>query len=124
MTRSSRTTRALVSVLALLGGCSVPVARAEDAIQYWTNYAIYPQRCITYNNIEQVRYAMYEQSSNHCGDAPLGTYVAAVSDFAAAYLEQQADNAADTGQDNYTEPTSAAYLNCTYEQINGADYYL
>ena len=46
MTRSPRIAKTLVAAVALLGGRSVPV-RAEDAgIECWTDYAIYPLRCI------------------------------------------------------------------------------
>ena len=69
-------------------------------------------------------YAMYEQSSNHCTDTPIGTYVTSATNFANAYLEQAADNAADAGQDDYVYPDAAAYLECTATQINGVDYYL
>lgn len=124
MTRVSRTTKTLVAGLALLGGCSVPVRAEDTAIEYWTDYAIYPQRCINYNGVDQVMYSMFEQSSNHCTDAPLGTYVAAAADFAAAYLDQAADNAADAGQDDWAYPAAAAYLDCTYQLVNGRDQYL
>ena len=122
MTRSSILSRTLVAALALLGGAAP--ARAEDAPDYWTDYAIYPQACINYNGVDQVMYSMFAQSSNHCTDAPLGIYVAAAADFADAYLEQAADNAADAGQDDWAYPSAADYLGCTYEQVNGEDRYL
>lgn len=102
---------------------TITTAYAEDAIQYWTDYAIYPKRCVNYNNNDQVMYSMFEQSSNHCTDTPIGTYIASVPTFANAYLEQLADNAADAGEE-YEYPAMATYLTCTYKQINGADYYL
>ena len=87
MSRSSRIAKTLVAALALLGGRSVPI-RAEDAgIECWTDYAIYPLRCIHYNGVDQVMCSMFEQSANHCTDTPLGTYVAGAADFAEAYLE-------------------------------------
>lgn len=123
MTRS-RNAKTLISLLALLSSSIPATTNAEDAIQYWTNYAIYPQRCINYNDNDQIMYSMFEQSSNHCTDTPIGTYVASVPTFANAYLEQAADNAADAGQDDYEYPAMADYLVCTYKQINGGDYYL
>lgn len=122
MTRSSILSRTLVAALALWGGAAP--ARAEDAPEYWTDYAIYPQACINYNGVDRVMYSMFAQSSNHCTDAPLGIYVAAAADFADAYLEQAADNAADAGQDDWAYPSAADYLGCTYEQVNGKDRYL
>jgi len=118
----SRTANTLLSVLALLG-ITITATHAEDAIEYWTDYAIYPKRCINYNGQDQVMYSMFEQSSNHCMDTPTGTYIATVPAFAGAYLEQLADNAADAGYD-YEQPEMAAYVECTYRQIDGADYYL
>lgn len=122
MTRS-RIADSLISILALLGG-STPAIRAEDAIEYWTNYAIYPIRCANYNGNDQIMYAMFEQSSNHCTDTPMGTYTSSVPTFAYAYMEQAADNAADAGQDDYAYPDTADYLECTNRQIDGVDYYL
>ena len=109
----------LLSVSAIL-----PMVNAEDAIQYWTDYAINPKRCINYNGYDQIMYSMFEQSSNHCTDKPIGTYVAPVPAFVDAYLEQMADNAADAGQDDYVAPDAPDYVECTNKQINGVDYYL
>lgn len=120
MTRS-RNTNALITIVALLSAATT--ACAEDAIEYWTEYAIYPKRCIKYNNVDQIMYSMFDQSSNHCTDSPKGTYLATVPVFANAYLEQAADNAADEGVE-YEYPNMATYLECTYKQINGVDYYL
>lgn len=118
----SQTSNTLISILALLSFVAT-TTHAEDAIEYWTNYAIYPKRCITYNNNDQIMYAMFEQSSNHCTDTPVGTYIASVPTFAYAYLEQAADNAADAGEE-YEYPAMSTYLECTNKQINGVDYYL
>ncbi|KAL7518901.1 hypothetical protein ACHAWX_003703 [Stephanocyclus meneghinianus] len=104
-------------------------ARAENvdqgdyAINYWTDYAIYPLRCVTYDNIDQIMYSMYEKSYNHCSDSPMGTYVTSVDNFVNGYLEQMQSNAQDGGTD-YELPNMANYVNCTNEQINGKDYYL
>ncbi|KAL7538252.1 hypothetical protein ACHAXR_008404 [Thalassiosira sp. AJA248-18] len=122
MTRS-RTASSLISILALLSATTT-TTHAEDAIEYWTDYAIYPKRCITYNNNDQIMYSMFEKSSNHCTDTPIGTYVASVTTFVYAYLEQASDNAADAGSDDYVTPTMATYIDCTNKQINGVDYYL
>jgi len=126
MTRS-RTARSLVSALAILGGSVVPAARAEDDIEYWTDYAIYPLRCVNYDDADRIMYAMYEKASNHCTDTPLGTYIATVPAFADAYLEQMADNAYDAASDDayvYEYPSSYGYLDCTAAQVNGVDYYV
>ena len=117
----SRTARSLLSFVALL--VAATHTRAEDAIEYWTDYAISPKRCINYNGYDMVMYSMFEQSSNHCTDTPVGTYISSVPSFTAAYLEQLADNAADAGED-YEEPEMAMYLDCVNTQINGVDYYL
>lgn len=99
------------------------VVQAEDSIQYWTDYAIVPKRCITYNNNDQIMYSMYDKSTNYCTDTPMGTYVASVPTFVNAYLEQAEDNANDEGIE-YSYPDASMYLDCVYKQINGVDYYL
>ena len=121
--RTTTTTRILLSVMSLLGAGGIATARADDAIEYWTNYAIYPKRCVHYNNNDHIMFAMYEKASNHCVDAPLGTYVASVPTFVYAYLEQAADNAADAGEE-YEYPAASDYLDCTLKQIGGVDYYV
>mmetsp|Transcript_40621 Transcript_40621/g.85016 ORF Transcript_40621/g.85016 Transcript_40621/m.85016 type:complete len:375 (+) Transcript_40621:269-1393(+) len=120
----ARTFKHIFSIFSALLSSSVPATKAEDAIEYWTDYAIYPQRCVNYNGNDQIMYSMFEQSSNHCVDTPIGTYIASVPAFVDAYLEQAADNAADAGQDDYAYPAMADYLECTATQINGVDYYL
>lgn len=126
MTRSRKTTattRIILSVLSLLGAGRIATARADDAIELWTNYAIYPKRCVHYNNNDQIVYAIYEQAANHCVDTPAGTYVASVPTFVHAYLEQAADNAADAGEE-YEYPAASSYLDCTLQQIAGENYYV
>ena len=125
MTRSRKTTTTtgiILSVLSLLGAGRIATARADDAIELWTNYAIYPKRCVHYNNNDQIVYAIYEQAANHCVDTPAGTYVASVPTFVHAYLEQAADNAADAGEE-YEYPAASSYLDCTLQQIAGENYY-
>ena len=116
-------TSILLSVLSLLGAGRITTARADDAIELWTNYAIYPKRCVHYNNNDQIVYAIYEQAANHCVDTPAGTYVASVPTFVHAYLEQAADNAADAGEE-YEYPAASSYLDCTLQQIAGVNYYV
>ena len=117
----TRTTNTVISALALLS--AVTNIYAEDAIEYWTDFAIYPKRCINYNGNDMIMYSMFEQSSNHCTDSPMGTYISSVPTFTSAYLDQAADNAADAGED-YEYPEMATYVDCTNKQINGVDYYL
>ncbi|KAL9178312.1 hypothetical protein ACHAXT_001740 [Thalassiosira profunda] len=119
MARSRRMGDVVLSLLAVLM-VAVSTVRGDDAIEYWTDYAIYPKRCITYNGVDQIMYSMYEQSSNHCTDTPVGTYVASVQQFVYAYLEQAADNAADAGED-FEYPDLSNYLGCTKSNY---DYYL
>lgn len=96
---------------------------ASTTIEYWTNYALYPKRCVKYNNNDQIMYAIYEKAANHCVDTPTGTYVASVPTFVNAYLGQAADNAAESGEE-YTYPTAADYLDCTLKEIDGTNYYI
>lgn len=99
------------------------VDNGDYSINYWTDYAIYPKRCITYNNNDQIMYSIYEKSYNHCSDSPLGTYITSVPTYVNAYLEQMQENANDAGKD-YEAPGMADYVGCTYKQLNGKDYYL
>ena len=126
MTRS-RTTPSMITTKIILSALSflcAQVAAADDGdIELWTNYAIYPKKCVHYNDNDMIVYSIYEQASNHCVDTPMGTYVSSVPTFVHAYLEQAADNAADAGEE-YEYPASSEYLDCTLKQIGGVDYYV
>ena len=111
----------LLLILALSG--TTKVAEASDDIEYWTDYAIYPKACVNYNDMDQILYAIHEKSSNHCTDNPVGTFVSPVPTFVDAYIDQLADNAADAGEE-YEYPDLMNYLDCTYKNIAGGDYYI
>ena len=114
----------ILPLLAFLTNPLITLAEdADDSIFYWTDYAILPKRCITYNSNDMIMYSMYNEQSNHCTDTPLGTYITTVPTFVSAYLEQLANNANDANTD-YTYPDIASYVDCTYKQIGGVDYYL
>ncbi|KAL7462681.1 hypothetical protein ACHAXS_005385 [Conticribra weissflogii] len=111
------------SVLTFLMAFSSALAADDDAISVWTDYAILPKACVTYNSNDVIVYSMYNQQSNHCTDAAIGTYAASVPTFVNAYLEQLQNNANDSHVD-FAYPEMADYLDCTYRQVNGRDYYL
>jgi hypothetical protein len=117
----------LATILSLLLLAQPTHAANVDAgdyvINYWTNYAIYPIKCVNYQNAHQIMYSIYEKSYNHCADTPMGTYVTEVQNFVNGYLEQMEANAADSGEE-YTYPDAADYVNCTYAQVNNKGYYL
>ena len=113
----------LLSLFIASGIITSTLASSDTTIEYWTNYAIYPKRCVKYNNNDQIMYAIYEKAANHCVDTPTGTYVASVPTFVNAYLGQAADNAAEAGEE-YTYPTAADYLDCTLKEIDGTNYYI
>lgn len=117
--------RTILLAYILLIICHPPtICRAtDDDIEYWTDYAIHPRRCVNYNGMDQIMYAMYEKSSNHCQDSPLGTFVTPVPTFVDAYLEQTADNYADAGQE-YEYPYAVNYLECSEKLVDGESYYL
>ena len=127
MARSRLVSFLLVIVVIIIASTSTTTtfvhAADESSIEYWTNYAILPKKCIKYNNNDQIMYSMYEKYSNHCTDTPTGIYVASVPTFVNAYLEQMADNAADAGEE-YNYPDAYNYLSCTLKQVNGVNYYL
>ena len=116
------------SIITLLAAAAIPVRagnvdQGDYAINYWTDYAIYPLRCVNYNGQDQIMYSMYAKSYNHCSDSPVGTYVTSVDNFVNGYLDQMAANAQDEGSD-YQYPSMADYLNCTSGEVNGRGYYL
>lgn len=98
---------------------------ADGSILYWTDFAIFPKRCVKYDGIDQIKYDMYEKSMNHCSDKAMGTYLTPVSTFVNAYLNQLTTNAADEGDADYEVPEVAAmYAQCGQgPQVNGVQYY-
>ena len=127
MTKAATTFISLLLTIALI--ILPPPTQANNidegdySINYWTDYAIYPIGCITYNNLPQIVYSMYAKSYNHCSDSPIGTYVTTVENYVGGYLDQMMANAYDEGVD-YSYPDMASYVNCTYEELNGVGYYL
>lgn len=116
---------------AVLLGCIAALtsvsAEDHDAVQYWTDYAIEPKRCIRYNGADMIMFSMFESGYNHCTDAAIGTYVTTVPDFVDAYVAQLADNEYDTNADDayeYEDPNASAYKQCVYKQVAGVDYYV
>lgn len=98
---------------------------AEDgSILYWTDFAIFPKRCVNWEGIDQIKFDMYEKSYKHCSDTPMGTYLVPVSIFVNAYLNQLTNNAADEGVDYQVPEVAAAYAQCGMgPKINGYQYY-
>jgi len=106
-------------------GYSAANPYAEDgSILYWTDFAIFPKRCVNWEGIDQVKFDMYEKSYKHCSDTPMGTYLVPVSIFVNAYLNQLTNNAADSGVDYEVPEVAAAYAQCGMgPKINGYQYY-
>jgi len=98
---------------------------ADGSILYWTDFAIFPKRCVSWNGVDQIKFDMYEKSYKHCSDSPMGTYLTPVSTFVNAYLNQLTTNAADEGYEDYEVPeVAAAYAQCGQgPQVNGVQYY-
>lgn len=99
---------------------------ADGSILYWTNFAIFPKRCVHWNDIDQIKFDMYEKSANHCSDKAMGTYMTPVSTFVNAYLNQLVANAQDEGDEDFVVPEYAAsYAQCAQGPvINGVQHYL
>jgi hypothetical protein len=96
----------------------------DDYIKYWTEYAVLPKKCITYNHVDMVVYSVYAQYYNHCADKPVGTYMTTVPIFAGAWVDQMDLNAADMYGDDYVSPDTT-YINCyPYEADSGNIYYV
>jgi len=94
----------------------------DDYIKYWTEYAVLPKKCITYNNVDMIVFSMYAQASQHCMDKPEGTYMTPVPTFVEAYLDQLDSNAEEMGGDDYTTADST-FVNCYQYETNGGVYY-
>ena len=99
---------------------------SDGSIQYWTDFAIFPKRCVHWNGIDQIKFDMYEKSYKHCSDTAMGTYLTPVSTFVNAYLNQLVSNAGENGYEDYEVPEVAAgYAQCGQgPQVNGVQYYL
>lgn len=96
----------------------------NDFIKYWTEYAVYPEKCIHYNGKDVIAFAMYEKYYKHCTDSPMGHYYVDVPTFTAAYIDQLSSNAADMGE-NYEVPEAATYTSCyPYTSSSGSVYYV
>jgi len=94
----------------------------DDYIKYWTEYAVQPKKCITYENVDMIVYSMYEQAYQHCMDKPVGTYMTPVPAFVSAYVDQLDANAEDNGVDDYVSPYSQ-FINCYQYETGSGVYY-
>ena len=95
----------------------------DSFIQYWTEYAIEPRRCMNYQGADVIVFSMYEQKHQMCSDKPIGTYVTPVPTFIDAWLAQQAQQAQDNGND-YEAPDAASYVQCTVTEVENQVMYL
>mmetsp|Transcript_8053 Transcript_8053/g.8868 ORF Transcript_8053/g.8868 Transcript_8053/m.8868 type:complete len:449 (-) Transcript_8053:132-1478(-) len=94
----------------------------DDYIKYWTEYAIFPKKCVSLGNKDMIVFSVYEKYYNHCKDSPIGTYMTSVPTFVGAWVEQQDLNAEDMGGDDYVTPDTT-FVNCyPYETDNGLYY--
>jgi hypothetical protein len=94
----------------------------SDYIKYWTEYAVMPKKCITYNHKDMIVFSMYEKYYNHCKDKPIGTYMTDVPTFISAWVNQLDLNSEDVGGDDYVSPDTT-FVNCyPYETNNGVYY--
>lgn len=95
----------------------------DDGIQYWTEYAILPKRCIKHNNVDVIVFSMYDQKYQQCSDKAMGTYVTPVPTFIDAYLAQLSQQAEDMG-DEFEAPEAAQYVECYPTNVNNELVYL
>jgi len=95
----------------------------DDYIKYWAEYAILPKRCIVYNNVDVIVFAIFEHGYKQCTDQPMGHYTVTVPNFVDSYLDQVASDAEDQGYDDYAAPEVAAYSECTGLVINNDQFY-
>ncbi len=89
----------------------------DDAIKYWTEYAVQPKKCITYNNKDVIVFSMYEKYYKHCKDKPIGTYIVDVPTFITAWVNQLDANSEDFSGDDYVSPDTT-FVNCYPHETN------
>ena len=80
--------------------------------------------CTRSNDVDVIVWSMFSTAYNQCSDDPMGTYITPVPYFTSAYLDQLESNNQDQGYDDYVAPDAATYIDCTYMQIEGKDYYV
>lgn len=95
----------------------------DDEITYWTEYAVQPKKCITYNHQDMIVFSMYEKYYNHCKDSPIGTYITDVPTFISAWVNQLDLNSEDVNGDDYVSP-DVTYVGCTQLETNNGVYYV
>jgi len=97
----------------------------DQYIKYWTEYAVLPKKCITYNNVDMIVFSVFPNGyKTMCTDDPMGTYMTTVPTFVGAYLDQLEANAQDQGIDDYETPESAQFVECYPYQTNQNLYYV
>lgn len=96
---------------------------SNGEIKYWTDYAIYPKRCIRYNNVDVIVYSMHNTRAKQCTNDPLGTYYLPVPNFLGGYIQQKYQDASDQGLE-YSEPEVLQYAYCVGYYIQNVLYYL
>ncbi len=97
---------------------------AVEGIDYWADYSLQVQSCISHNNADVIVFSLYAKGYNQCltSTKPMGTYYVSVPKFAQAYFAQAADNAYHQGLD-YTESSLAQYTACTSFVTDSGDTY-
>lgn len=96
--------------------------QGDDYIKYWTGYAVYPKKCITYEGVDMIVFSVFENGFKQCSDTPMGTYITPVPIFVQAYLDQVEHNEYDMGSDDYQQPDAAAYAQCAQYNGNNGQY--
>jgi len=94
----------------------------DEYIKYWTEYAVLPKKCITYDNVDMIVFSVYSKAYEHCMDKPEGTYMTTVPTFVQAYVDQLESNAEDMGVDDYASP-DLTFINCNQYETNNGVYY-
>jgi hypothetical protein len=67
---------------------------------------------------------VFEYGYKQCSDEPMGTYIASVPVFVAAYLDQKYQTAQDLNQDDYATPEAASYTACQQMVIQNKIYWI
>lgn len=81
----------------------------DDNIADWTDFSVFPRRCINYNGEDMIMFSTYDYGYDQCGDRPIATYVVSVTTYVAAYLDQLKA----AGNDFEVSEESLESLECT-----------
>lgn len=95
----------------------------QDAYD-WSDYAIYPQSCISDSDGDFVVFDVYGSGHNDCKKKSVGTYKSPVQYFVKAYVKQKMQEAEQMGGDYDVDEEALNYLICQQFQYNNNYFFV